>query len=141
MPHSPGKNRTFFVYDSGHTGSPVTLPAGWSGSMLGGWQSHLNEASTQEEVVTLCNQFLSVWTRDDLAALPGDCQPEDIVELEHIAPYATRLVEQLGTDHGASAVLSRMASFFRKAAARLDEIAAASGHPRASRRNPDRDSQ
>jgi hypothetical protein len=95
-----------------------------------GWHSHLNEASTEEEVVSLCNQFLSVWTAEDLGKLPEACRPEDIIELEDVSPYALKLASELcAGDDPTAAMLHRMSTFFTKAAQRLAEIKASSRDP------------
>jgi hypothetical protein len=105
--------------------------------MLGGWQGHLNEASTQDEVVTLCNQFLSVWSGDDLGQLPAACQPKGVIDLEDVSPYALVLMAHLDfEDHAGSPMLSRMADFFVKAALRLGEIADSRVQAPAGAQNP-----
>jgi hypothetical protein len=97
--------------------------------MLGiGWQGHLNEASTQRDVVCVCNQFLTKWSAADLAELPEACRPREAVAVEDVSPYAVKLVlHQLGDKDSATApMLVRMSAFFTKAALRLAEIRAAS---------------
>jgi hypothetical protein len=95
-----------------------------------GWQAHLNECSTQAQIVAACNQFLAMWSRGDLAELPEACHPKDAVALEDVGPYALKLVVQLELVDVASApMLHRMSTFFTRAALRLAEIRAVSrGH-------------
>ena len=96
--------------------------------MLGsGWQGHLNEASTQRDVVSVCNQFLTMWSAAELAELPEACRPKDVVVLEDVTPYAVKLVLQLVDGDSVTApMLARMSTFFTKAALRLAEIREAS---------------
>ena len=95
--------------------------------MLGGWQSHLNEAATQRDVVSVCNQFLTMWSPAELAELPEACRPKDIIAVEDVSPYAVRLVLQSGDgDSSTAPMLVRMSTFFTRAALRLAEIRAAS---------------
>lgn len=96
--------------------------------MLGsGWQGHLNEASTQRDVVSVCNQFLTMWSAAELAELPEACRPRGIIALKDVSPYAVKLVLQLGDGDSVMApMLVRMSIFFTKAVLRLAEIRAAS---------------
>jgi hypothetical protein len=92
-----------------------------------GWQAHLNESSTPAQIVSVCNQFLTMWTREDLAQLPDACRPKNVVVLEDVSPYAVHLVLQLEkVDIATAPMLHRMTSFFTKAALRLAEIRVAS---------------
>ena len=92
-----------------------------------GWQGHLNGASTQRDVVSVCNQFLTMWSAAELAELSEACRPKDILSLEDVSPYAVKLVLQLGDGDSVTApMLARMSTFFTKAALRLAEIRAAS---------------
>jgi hypothetical protein len=92
----------------------------------GGWQGHLNEAATQRDVVSVCNQFLTMWTEADLAELPESCRPKPVIALEDVRPYAVKLVLELGNrDDTTARVMHRMSTFFTKAALRLAEIGAA----------------
>jgi hypothetical protein len=98
-----------------------------------GWEGHLNEASSQEDVVAVCNQFLTIWAPDELAELlAAGCYPKDVIKLEDVGQYAAKLTAKPGADDPMTApMLYRMTSFFTKAALRLVEIAASQ-----SRRDP-----
>jgi hypothetical protein len=90
-----------------------------------GWHNHLNEASTEENVVAVCNAFLAAWTFQELGQLPALCQPRTVIESKDVGPYAFRLIEKLGDRDAATApTLHRMTTFFNKAARRLVEIGA-----------------
>lgn len=95
-----------------------------------GWQAHLNESSTQAQIIAVCNQFVTMWTREELAELPEGCRPKDVIALEEVNPYAVKLVLELGDrDDTTARVMHRMSAFFTKAALRLAELGAAShGH-------------
>ena len=88
-----------------------------------GWQRRLDEASTQEEVVLVVNDFLAVWTRDEIATLSEDCRPGPIENAQNVNAYALKLAHyQLSADLRASPELRRMTSFLTKAALRIYQI-------------------
>lgn len=90
-----------------------------------GWQARLNESSTQAQIVSICNQFLAMWSRDELAQLPEACRPRKALALEEVNPYAVGLALQLeAMDIATAPMLHRMSMFFTKAALRLAEIRA-----------------
>jgi hypothetical protein len=92
----------------------------------GGWHGHLNEASTQEGVVLVCNQFLMMWTPFEIEKLPASTRPKHAVKLQDVSPYALLLVMELAKpDHLGNGLLERMSTFFTKAAQRIAEIRAA----------------
>lgn len=87
------------------------------------WNDHLKDASTAKDVIAVCNQFLTLWTFEDLGKLPAACQPHTVVELEDVNAYALKLIAPLGArDATAAPMLHRMSTFFTKAALRLIQI-------------------
>jgi len=52
-----------------------------------GWQAHLSEASTQDQLIGICNQFLTMWTREELSYLPEAYRPKDVIALKDVSPY------------------------------------------------------
>lgn len=94
------------------------------------WHGRLKEASTERDVIAVCNRFLTVWTFEDLGKLPAACQPKTVVELEDVGPYALKLIAPLGSGDASTApMLHRMSTFFTKAALRLLQIAALQPQP------------
>lgn len=88
-----------------------------------GWQRRLDETSTQEEVVAVVNDFLALWTPDEIAALPEDCRPGPIENAQNVNAYALRLAHcQLSANLRAAPELRRMASFLTKAALRVYQL-------------------
>jgi hypothetical protein len=90
-----------------------------------GWQGRLNEASSQEDVVFVCRQFLGLWTPQEIAELPEVCRPKDRLDVDDVNPYAIMLIWHLGIgDRATAPMLHRMSTFFTRAALRLAEIRA-----------------
>jgi hypothetical protein len=88
-----------------------------------GWQDRLKEASTQEGVVIVCNEYLGLWKPEELAELPATCWPNDVIGLEDVSPYALKLIAAVGVgDRSTAPMLYKMSTFFTKAALRLAEI-------------------
>ena len=60
------------------------------------WHNYLKEATTENDVVAVCNRFLAVWTFEDLGRLPAACQPKTSLEIEDIGDYAVKLAPVFG---------------------------------------------
>lgn len=87
------------------------------------WQKRLEDASTQEDVVLAVNDFLALWTPDELAALAEDCRPGPIENAQNVNAYALKLAHyQYSADLRASPELRRMTTFLTKAALRIYQI-------------------
>ena len=87
-----------------------------------GWQRRLDDASTSQEVVDIANDFLALWTRDELAQLPPDCKPEQVRDAGQLNTYALKLAHRDTIAPGGISSLHRMATFFTKAALRIFQI-------------------
>jgi hypothetical protein len=88
-----------------------------------GWQSRLDEASTKDDVVGVCKEFLALWTAEELAQLPASCQPKAAIAAEEVNYYALTLIRQSDIgDRSSAPLLHRMSTFFTKAALRLAQI-------------------
>jgi len=86
-----------------------------------GWQRRLDDSFTVQEVVDVANDFLALWTAEDLALLPADCMPGSVGGASELNGYALRLAHR-DTITREISPLHRMAAFFTKAALRLFEI-------------------
>jgi hypothetical protein len=94
-----------------------------------GWQKRLDEASTLEEVVDVCRDFLVLWKPAELAELGVDFRPAQHLEVGDVSPYALKLLMKMGVgDRATAPMLHRMSTFFTKAALRLADITAPSRH-------------
>jgi hypothetical protein len=87
-----------------------------------GWQGRLDEASTKEDVVSVVNDFLVLWTREDIALLPADCKPRMVDNADEVNTYALKLARGYTFAIGEVSPMHRMASFFTKAALRMFQI-------------------
>ena len=101
-----------------------------------GWQAKLDAARNEDDVASVCNEFLATWSAAELAEIPSSCRPEGTSTPESISPYANRLIAAVGVGNRAAApALHRMSTFFTKAALRLADVMSI-GSPDRSRRNP-----
>lgn len=83
----------------------------------------LNEACDADSVAAVCDQFLGTWTDAELAGIPQTCQPPAVVEPDEIAPYAIRLIAEVGVGNRTTKpLLYAMSTFFTKAALRVAEM-------------------
>ena len=90
---------------------------------MSSWHSNLSEASTERDVIAVCNRFVTGWTFTELGQLPAICQPKSVIGSEDVSPYALKLIAYLGNGNAATApMLHRMSTFFTKAALRLLQI-------------------
>lgn len=87
-----------------------------------GWQRRLSEASTPEEVVVVANEFLSQWSREELAELPNDCKPGAMADARQLTDHALKLAHRHTVGIGDLSALHRMETFFTKAALRVYRI-------------------
>jgi hypothetical protein len=89
-----------------------------------GWAAHLNEAASEGDVLTLCNQFLSL-VGDGLGEIPEGCRPRGGTSLDasRVQYLAVKLLKEVDNDpDGANLTLHRVSAFFTKAAQRLAEV-------------------
>ena len=61
-----------------------------------GWQKRLDEASTLEEVVDVCRDFLVLWKPVELAELGVEFRPAQHLEVDDVNPYALKLLMKMG---------------------------------------------
>jgi hypothetical protein len=89
-----------------------------------GWQGRLNEASTREDVVMVCKDFLDACTPEEILELPQYLRPEkELAEAQDVTDYAIKLVQHWSIgDRTSAPMLDRMTAFFTKADLRLAQI-------------------
>ena len=87
------------------------------------WQERLSSARTEAEVVDVARDYVAQFTPEEIAALPGPCQPRKMVDAEDISEYAVTLVRHHCDDgQGSTTPIHRLAAFFSNASARVSEI-------------------
>jgi hypothetical protein len=90
-----------------------------------GWQGRLNAASNEEDVVTVCRDFLGLWTPEEIAQLPATCWPRRDLDWHDVNPFAMKLIQHIDIGDRISApMLHKLSTFFTKAALRLAQITA-----------------
>jgi hypothetical protein len=90
-----------------------------------GWQGRLNEASTREDVVLVCRDFLDACTPEEILELPQYLRPEELAAAQDVTDYAIKLVQHWSIgDRTTAPMLDRMTAFFTKAGLRIAQIPA-----------------
>ena len=93
-----------------------------------GWQGRLDDASSTEDVVDVCREFLGLWTPEEFAQLPSTCRPHDDLGSQDVTPYALKLIQFVGVgDRATVPMLYRLSTFFTKAALRMAQVALPTG--------------
>ena len=93
------------------------------------WQSRLNDAHTEAEVVDVTRDFLATVSPYDIARMPAHCRPRKIVDANDITQYAFLIVRHNCDDgEGTARVAHKLASFFTSASIRLSQILSAPNH-------------
>ena len=85
-----------------------------------GWIGAVNLAGSEAEIVRLADEFMKTWSREQLAALPGDCQVRTLANLEAVSDLAFSLVRHECALEPVNhpAILQAMAQFFAAASTR-----------------------
>ena len=90
------------------------------------WDDKIQYASTSDEVVHTCLEFLATLSPAEIGALPPACRPFRVADADDVASYALSLaMEQCEGSGGES--MRRLRSFFAAAAARNAQLL---GHAR-----------
>lgn len=87
-----------------------------------GWHGRLSEASTQDAVVGVVREFVSILADSDLDELPTGCRPGPMENAQHVTVFALMLAHRHTGDPKAAPALHRVATFFTKAALRIYQI-------------------
>jgi hypothetical protein len=82
-------------------------------------------ASSDDQVLALCREFVAECTPHELAQLASSCEPVPCTNVAEIQQYALALIRHagIGERFGAPA-LHRVSTFFTRAALRLVELVA-----------------
>jgi hypothetical protein len=89
------------------------------------WQSRLDEAATDDEVLDVAREYVARFTFEDLARLPDHCRPGPLDTREEISRYARVLLSHhCAGDAATERMVTRLASFFSAAALRLSALTA-----------------
>lgn len=86
------------------------------------WQHRLDQADTKEGVVAVVNDFLALWSIEDLGQLPTGFEPGTFNNSEQVKSYALKLARRHTIGVGEMSTMHRMATFFTKAALRIFKI-------------------
>ena len=98
-----------------HTHTQATISAE-------GWQRRLNEASTEDGVVVVVEEFLALLSQEEIAQVPEDCRPGVIDDAARVNSYALQLARQPTIGIGEFSAMHRMTTFFIRAALRIVQI-------------------
>ena len=88
--------------------------------------TELSKAGSVDEILSVTRDYLSGWSRDELAGLPADCRPGRVLSREDIERWADRLLE---ATHGHMLIenearLDRLTNHFLIASVRIRQLAA-----------------
>jgi hypothetical protein len=82
-------------------------------------------ASDVVEVLAIAREFLGAFTPQEIASLPGPCQPPlTLVDIEDVNSYAFELVRHDCADSESAELVQKLAAFFSQAAARIARLLA-----------------
>jgi hypothetical protein len=91
--------------------------------MPSSWQERLDAASTEEEVVSLCRDFLAQFSAYEISQLPEGCRPSRLLDGNDVSEYAFDLIRHRCDDGlGAEYAAHRLTAFFTGATGRLTQI-------------------
>jgi hypothetical protein len=87
---------------------------------------HLLEATASDKaVVSLASRYLAAWTPAELAAIPTDCRPGAVRDVEDLSDIAYCLTRARIESSAVNSRLDEMELFFAHACARVSELEAA----------------
>lgn len=88
--------------------------------------AELSKASSADEILAVTRDFLSGWSRDDLAGLPDHCRPGRLSDPNDIERWADRLLDASQTERLVfenEVRLDRLTNHFLIASVRLRQFA------------------
>jgi hypothetical protein len=89
------------------------------------WEGRLAIAADVVEVLSISRQFLAACTPQELASLPGPCQPPlKLVDIDDVNAYALELVRHNCSDCESAELVQKLAAFFSSAATRICKLLA-----------------
>jgi len=90
------------------------------------WQSRLDNAGSEREVVSIVREFLAQFTPSEIGAIPEHCRPGKIVDAEDVTTCAFELARYDCRGDGET-VMSKLVAFFSNAARRLSQLLGSDG--------------
>jgi hypothetical protein len=96
------------------------------------WQSRLDNASSEREVVSIAREFMAQFTPAEVNAVPENCRPGKIVDADDIARCAVELARYECQGDGET-VISKLSTFFSSASERLSQLGSGGNGNGASR--------
>ena len=85
----------------------------------------LGATASDHAVVNLASQYLAAWPPAELAAIPSDCRPGAVRDVEDLSDIAYSLTRARIESSAPNSRLDEMESFFAHACARVSELEAA----------------
>ena len=82
----------------------------------------LDATASDHAVVNLAFQYLSAWPPAELAAIPNDCRPGAVRDVEDLADIAYCLTRARIESSAVNSRLDEMELFFAQACARVSEL-------------------
>lgn len=90
----------------------------------------LRAATSEQEVVRLAQDYLALWSPEELASIPRHCRPGHVRDAEDIADAAMELTRARIGSFEEESRLTEMETFFAQACVRLSQLEAASQRSR-----------
>ena len=85
----------------------------------------LGATASDQAVVHLASQYLAAWQPAELGAIPADCRPGAVRDVEDLSDIAYSLTRARIESSAVNSRLDEMESFFAHACARVSELEAA----------------
>ena len=86
------------------------------------WQERLDDAITEEDVVSVAREYMATITPQEIARMPSGVRPGKLVDANDVTTYAFELVRAECDDPEGSGALQRLAHIMSRASIRLSEI-------------------
>ena len=85
------------------------------------WQSRLDKASDERDVVSIAREFMAQFTPREIGSIPEECRPGKIVDAGDVTSCAFDLAKHSSHGDGESTI-SKVSAFFASASTRLSQI-------------------
>lgn len=92
------------------------------------WQERLDQALTEDEVVSVAREYLATVTPQEVARMPVAVRPGKLVDANDVTTYAFDLVRAECDDAMGTSALQRLAHIMSRASIRLSEIMVVEHH-------------
>ena len=88
----------------------------------------LRAASSEQDLVRLAQDYIALWTPEELASIPRNCRPGHVRDGEDLADAAMELTRARIASFEAEPPLVEMEAFFAHACVRLSQLEALAHH-------------